>query len=148
MEELGYRDLLEGWQADGSYPVTYVPTISRPDDPRNAGWTGRTGRVEAVVRSVCRDLHLRPEKTVVYICGNPDMILNVEGVLMDAASRSSTSRRSSTGRRASRPPSRLRPAYQRGSKMLGGSASPASRRDTCRPPWIEGRKPTPLQARL
>ena len=33
---------------------------------------------------VCRDLHLRPEKTVVYICGNPDMILNVEALLMDA----------------------------------------------------------------
>ena len=82
--ELGYRDLLEGWQADGTYPVTYVPTISRPADARNAGWEGRGGRVEAVVRSVCRDLHLRPERTVVYICGNPDMILNVESELMDA----------------------------------------------------------------
>ena len=61
-----------------------MPTISRPTDPRNAGWTGRTGRVEHVVRDVCRDLHLRPERTVVYICGNPDMILNVEGELMDA----------------------------------------------------------------
>ena len=44
VEELGYRELLEGWQRDGTYPVTYVPTISRPNDPRNAGWTGRTGR--------------------------------------------------------------------------------------------------------
>jgi ferredoxin--NADP+ reductase len=84
VDELGYRELLEGWQAEGGYPVTYVPTISRPNDPRNAGWTGRTGRAEAVVRSVCRDLHLRPERTVVYICGNPDMILNVESELMDA----------------------------------------------------------------
>ena len=39
VEELGYRDELEGWQRDGTYPVTYVPTISRPTDPRNAGWT-------------------------------------------------------------------------------------------------------------
>jgi len=83
-DELGYRDLLEQWQRDGTYPVTYVPTISRPDAARNAGWDGRIGRVEGVVRDVCRDLKLRPEKTVVYICGNPEMIINVETLLMDA----------------------------------------------------------------
>lgn len=82
-EELGYRDELEGWQRDGSYPLTYVPTISRPADPRNANWTGRTGRVEQVVGSVCHDLKLRADRTVVYICGNPEMILNVERELMD-----------------------------------------------------------------
>ena len=27
----------------GEYPVTFVPTVSRPNDPANAGWTGRTG---------------------------------------------------------------------------------------------------------
>ena len=43
-EELGYRARLEDWQASGSYPVTYVPTVSRPTDPRNQGWMGRTGR--------------------------------------------------------------------------------------------------------
>lgn len=83
VEELGYREQLEAWERDGSYPMTYVPTISRPDDARNAGWTGRTGRAEHVVHDVCKDLGLRPEQTVVYICGNPDMILNVERVLMD-----------------------------------------------------------------
>ena len=35
------------------------------------------------MHDVCKDLGLRPDKTVVYICGNPDMILNVERVLMD-----------------------------------------------------------------
>ena len=59
VEELGYRDQLEAWQNDRSYPMTYVPTISRPDDPRNAGWTGRTGRAEHVVHDVCKDLGLR-----------------------------------------------------------------------------------------
>ena len=83
VEELGYRDVLEAWQRDGTYPVTYVPTISRPNDPRNAGWTGRTGRVEQIVHDVCRELSLRPAKTVVYICGNPDMIINVETQLMN-----------------------------------------------------------------
>jgi len=84
VDELGYRDELEAMERDGTYPVTYVPTISRPNDPRNQGWTGRTGRAEQVVRDVCRDLHLRPEQTVVYICGNPDMIINAESVLMDS----------------------------------------------------------------
>ena len=83
VEELGYRQLLEGWERDGTYPLHYVPTISRPDDPRNAGWTGRSGRAEAVIASICHDLGLRPDRTVVYICGNPEMILNVERVLMD-----------------------------------------------------------------
>jgi ferredoxin-NADP reductase len=82
VEELGYREMLEAWERDGTYPLTYVPTISRPTDPRNAGWVGRKGRADAVVLDVCRDLDLRPESTVVYICGNPDMILNVEGLLM------------------------------------------------------------------
>jgi ferredoxin-NADP reductase len=83
VDELGYRDLLEGWERDGTYPLHYVPTISRPNDPRNAGWADRVGRAETVVASVCHDLGLRPERTVVYICGNPEMILNVERVLMD-----------------------------------------------------------------
>jgi ferredoxin-NADP reductase len=81
-DELGYRPELEAWERDGTYPLTYVPTISRPADPRNAGWAGRTGRVEHVIGSVCDDLGLDPEQTVVYICGNPDMIINVERELM------------------------------------------------------------------
>jgi ferredoxin--NADP+ reductase len=82
-DELGYRDILTDWERSGAYPVRYVPTVSRPDDPRNAGWDGRSGRVEAVVADVCHDLGLRADRTVVYICGNPEMILNVERVLMD-----------------------------------------------------------------
>ncbi|HYN47725.1 MAG TPA: FAD-binding oxidoreductase [Candidatus Nanopelagicales bacterium] len=81
--DLGYREDLEAMERDGSYPVRYVPTISRPTEPRNAGWTGRTGRVEQVVADVCHDLALRADRTVVYICGNPEMILNVERALMD-----------------------------------------------------------------
>jgi ferredoxin--NADP+ reductase len=81
--DLGYRTLLEGWQASGEYPVTYVPTVSRPADPANAGWTGRTGRVEANVLSVCEELRLGPDNTVVYICGNPEMIVTAEALLLE-----------------------------------------------------------------
>jgi ferredoxin/flavodoxin---NADP+ reductase len=81
--DLGYRQLLEGWQASGEYPVTYVPTVSRPSDPANAGWHGRTGRVEANVGSVCDELGLTPDNTVAYICGNPEMIVSAEQRLLE-----------------------------------------------------------------
>jgi ferredoxin-NADP reductase len=83
-DELGYADLLRRWEADGTYPVTYVPTVSRPHDARNAEWNGRTGRVEAIVDSVRNELELEPERTVVYICGNPEMIVNVEELLVSS----------------------------------------------------------------
>jgi ferredoxin-NADP reductase len=81
-DELGYRDLLEGWQREGTYPLSYVPTISRPQEARNAGWAGRTGRAEAVVADVCREHGLAPGDTIAYLCGNPDMIINVESELL------------------------------------------------------------------
>jgi len=81
-DELGYRDEIEAWVGDPAYRLRYVPTISRPADPRNAGWEGHTGRAEQIIGDVCREHGLRPERTVVYICGNPEMILNVEAALM------------------------------------------------------------------
>jgi ferredoxin--NADP+ reductase len=83
-DELGYADLLRRWEADGTYPLTYVPTVSRPNDPRNAAWGGRTGRVETIIDAVRDELRLEPERTVVYICGNPEMIVNAEERLMAA----------------------------------------------------------------
>jgi ferredoxin/flavodoxin---NADP+ reductase len=81
--DLGYRPLLEGWQSSGEYPVTYVPTVSRPADPANAGWSGRTGRVEANLLSVCDELGLTADNAVAYICGNPEMIVSAENMLTE-----------------------------------------------------------------
>ena len=80
--DLGYRDLLESWQASGGYPVTFIPTVSRPAAPENEGWTGRTGRVEAIVAPVLDELGLTPDNTIAYICGNPDMIISAEETLL------------------------------------------------------------------
>jgi ferredoxin-NADP reductase len=82
-DELGYRDKLEAWERDGSYPLRYVPTVSRAADERNSRWSGKTGRVENIVKDVCAELELDPTETVAYICGNPDMILNVEALLLE-----------------------------------------------------------------
>ncbi|HEY3524055.1 MAG TPA: FAD-binding oxidoreductase [Candidatus Limnocylindrales bacterium] len=80
--DLGYRELLEGWEHSGEYPVTFVPTVSRPQDRANAGWSGRTGRVETIVEPVVREMGLGPENAIAYICGNPDMIINAEATLL------------------------------------------------------------------
>lgn len=80
--ELGYRKLIEAWVADGTYPVTYVPTVSRRSAPENAGWSGRWGRVESIVTPVCDEFGLEPANTIAYICGNPDMILSAEQTLL------------------------------------------------------------------
>lgn len=78
VSDIGYAELLNGWSASGEYPATYVPTISRPSDPANAGWTGRTGRVETIIRSALSDLKVDPANSVAYLCGNPDMIVAAE----------------------------------------------------------------------
>jgi len=80
--DLGYRDVLEEWERTRAYPVTFVPSVSRPDDPLNAGWTGRAGRVERILEPVLDKLGLAPDDAVAYICGNPDMILAAEQTLL------------------------------------------------------------------
>src|SRR3954453_7362556 len=81
--DLGYREVLERWQSSGEYPVTFIPTVSRPEAPQNAGWGGRRGRVESIVAPVADELDLTPENTIAYICGNPDMIISAEQTLLD-----------------------------------------------------------------
>jgi ferredoxin/flavodoxin---NADP+ reductase len=81
--DLGYRELLEEWQRDGTYPLQYIPTISRPGSPENSTWDGRVGRVESIVPQVYDELGLTTDNSIAYICGNPDMILAAEGTLLE-----------------------------------------------------------------
>jgi ferredoxin-NADP reductase len=80
--EIGYRGLLEDWESNGGYPVTYVPTVSRAEDPSNVEWRGRTGRVESILEPVLEEFGLTPANSVAYICGNPDMITSAEERLL------------------------------------------------------------------
>src|SRR3954464_3992943 len=50
--DLGYDSILREWEASGTYPVAFMPTVSRPNDPSDADWTGRTGRVESILGPV------------------------------------------------------------------------------------------------
>jgi ferredoxin--NADP+ reductase len=98
--ELGYRNIVQGWETSGQYPVRYVPTVSRPADPRNAGWTGRIGRVESILGDVLDEMGLTPADSIAYICGNPDMILSAEATLLERGYPEEQVHRSSTGQRA------------------------------------------------
>lgn len=83
-DELGYRREIERWAADPRWSLTYVPTISRPREARNAGWRGRTGRAETVLGPLLGELGIRPDGTVAYVCGNPEMTVAVDGILRGA----------------------------------------------------------------
>ena len=62
--------------------VIYVPTISRPSEERNDGWTGETGRVNTIVERQVEKLGLTPEDTLVYACGHPGMIEDVKARML------------------------------------------------------------------
>jgi ferredoxin--NADP+ reductase len=81
IDDLGYREEVESHERSGTYPCLYIPTISRANAPKNADWTGRTGRVEAIVPDVLEEFGLTPENTIAYLCGNPDMIENADALL-------------------------------------------------------------------
>jgi ferredoxin/flavodoxin---NADP+ reductase len=70
--DLAWREELEGLESGGGFPLRYAATVSRPQ--QNPGWSGLTGRVEAVVASQLDRFGLEPGNTTIYVCGNPDMI--------------------------------------------------------------------------
>jgi ferredoxin/flavodoxin---NADP+ reductase len=72
-DEFGYDEELRAL-AERDARVRFVPTCSRPDDPRNAGWNGQVGRVHTVVERYVREWELKPAETCIYACGHPQMI--------------------------------------------------------------------------
>ena len=72
--EFTYRDELEAVAREHPDVVTYVPTVSRPNDERNTGWDGATGRVNTIVEEWMERWGLGHEDVLVYACGHPGMI--------------------------------------------------------------------------
>jgi len=73
-DELPYLDELVALAATDPR-VDYVPTISRPAEARNAGWTGQTGRVDPLASNVAVTLDRGDLRA--YACGNPGMVSTV-----------------------------------------------------------------------
>jgi ferredoxin/flavodoxin---NADP+ reductase len=69
--DLAYRARLESLAARGH--IVYVPTVSRPADPANTGWSGVTGRVDGLLPALLADQAADPLATVAFVCGNPAM---------------------------------------------------------------------------
>ena len=101
--ELAYRDRLAGLAASPAR-VRYVPVVSRPSHPDNAGWIGLTGRLDAQLDAVCDAHRLDPAASVAYLCGNPEMIATAERILGPARLRARRHRqRALLAARLSRP---------------------------------------------
>ena len=78
-DELPYADELTELSRQNPH-VRYLPTVSRPESPRNQGWGGRSGRVEAHLLELARSIG--PMAAVgVYACGHPEMVRNVQSTL-------------------------------------------------------------------
>ena len=50
----------------------------RPQEEKNDGWTGETGRVNLIVEEYLDRFGLSSESTLVYACGHPEMIEDVK----------------------------------------------------------------------
>ncbi len=84
MDEFTYDGELEQLAREHPGVVHFVPTVSRPDDERNAGqtgkkgWTGETGRVNDVLKRYVEKFGLESKDTLIYSCGHPGMIQDVK----------------------------------------------------------------------
>lgn len=93
VDELGYREFLLDLEKHSvgegrrNWNFHYVATISRPKEPRSAGWTGHVGRVETLLRGVDGPGSSPAERVVgeaftrqnsiLYVCGYADTIKTV-----------------------------------------------------------------------
>ena len=76
--ELGYSAELRKIAAEVPW-LTYIPTVSRPWEDEN--WQGETGRVDDLIRKYSDLWKLSPEDTKIYLCGHPEMVENVRGIV-------------------------------------------------------------------
>lgn len=80
-DEAVYRHRIGAWIRSGLH-IDYLPSVSRPDDLRNVGWAGLTGRADAILARVL-DEWPEVRAGVAYMCGNSDMIAGCTTVLRE-----------------------------------------------------------------
>ena len=78
LDEFVYDKELEEMEASHPEAVKFIPTVSRPNEPRNDGWIGDSGRANEIVEEQIEKLGLEPSSTLVYACGHPGMIEDVK----------------------------------------------------------------------
>lgn len=85
--DLGYKGELEEL-ASRDETITYIPTCSRESEPTADGdWFGLRGRVNVAIEDhtfkELTGVELSPETCHVFLCGNPAMIDEMTGLLVD-----------------------------------------------------------------
>ena len=81
-DELAYGYRIASWMATG-LPLVYRPTLSRPDDARNEGWRGFSGRADAAVSRLLDEMPML-KSGVAYMCGNGSMVEACSRLLLEA----------------------------------------------------------------
>lgn len=80
VDELLYREELTALAA--ALPdATYLPALSRPEDPRNAGFGGELGRLPSISARIADEFGLTPGNCAVYACGHPAMVAAIAAQL-------------------------------------------------------------------
>lgn len=77
-DELTYDEELSGLSRQHPDCIRFVPTVSRPTEPRNSGWLGAKGRVNTIAAEYLNSFNLPKEDSRVYACGHPGMIAEVK----------------------------------------------------------------------
>ena len=77
-DELTYDKELAELAAKHQDYIHFVPTISRPNEERNAGWEGARGRVNNIVEEYLEKFNPPQDDTLIYACGHPGMIEDVK----------------------------------------------------------------------
>lgn len=68
--ELAYRERIQTW-LNGGLPLDYRPTVSRPREDRNAGWSGRAGRAETQLDELMHEWRWLRGRVRVRAAGGP-----------------------------------------------------------------------------
>lgn len=79
-DELVYRAELEELALRYPQYVRYIPSVSRPEDPRNRGFAGATGRLTTLAPGLAQELS-QGATLRVYACGHPEMVQGVHQAL-------------------------------------------------------------------
>ena len=82
MDDFAYDNELLSISNNHPGVLTFIPTISRPNEIRNEGWTGEVGRVNTIIEKYLNELNLPPQNTLVSACGHPGMISDVKSRLI------------------------------------------------------------------
>ena len=77
-DELTYDKELGALAITDPELLEFVPTVSRPDEERNAGWQGAKGRANTIVEEYLAKFDLPQDDTMIYTCGHPGMIEDVK----------------------------------------------------------------------